>query len=94
VATAGNDFRLGADEAPPAILSVALGAELGKHFESIANGGPLEGYVGGRYGDKMIDSKSRIVGPVGGSREDRNRTAPEIVSNSVRLDRIRIFHCR
>mmetsp|Transcript_31421 Transcript_31421/g.82408 ORF Transcript_31421/g.82408 Transcript_31421/m.82408 type:complete len:720 (-) Transcript_31421:72-2231(-) len=76
VATSGNDHRLGADEAPPAIFSVSLGAELGKHFESVANGGVLEGYDGGRYGAKMIESGSKAIGPIGGSREDRNRTAP------------------
>jgi glutamine synthetase len=38
VATAGNDHRLGANEAPPAIVSIFLGEELTEILESIANG--------------------------------------------------------
>src|ERR1700754_5140248 len=39
VANIGQDHRLGANEAPPAIISVFLGAELEKVFEAIATGG-------------------------------------------------------
>lgn len=76
VATSGNDHRLGADEAPPAIFSMYTGPVLGSHLESIVAGGELAGYTGGRYGDKMIETGSRATGPVGGAMEDRNRTAP------------------
>src|SRR6201999_2851739 len=38
VATAGQDHRLGANEAPPAIISVFLGAELEKVFSAIERG--------------------------------------------------------
>ena len=38
VASAGNDHRLGANEAPPAIMSVYLGDDLGEMVESIING--------------------------------------------------------
>ena len=38
VASAGNDHRLGADEAPPAIVSVYLGDQLGALVDSIVNG--------------------------------------------------------
>src|SRR5256714_13367222 len=38
VASAGQDHRLGANEAPPAIISIFLGAELRKVFEAIENG--------------------------------------------------------
>ena len=38
VANIGQDHRLGANEAPPAIISIFLGAELEKAFESIASG--------------------------------------------------------
>src|SRR5829696_2612448 len=38
VANAGQDHRLGANEAPPAIISIFLGAELEKAFDSIASG--------------------------------------------------------
>lgn len=76
VATSGNDHRLGADEAPPAIFSIYTGTDLGDHLNNIVNGGELAGYTGGRYGDKMIPTGSRATGPVGGATEDRNRTAP------------------
>src|SRR3954465_10599971 len=39
VAYAGQDHRLGANEAPPAIISIFLGAELLKVFEAIESGG-------------------------------------------------------
>src|SRR4030095_5000521 len=38
IGTSGNDHRLGANEAPPAIISVFMGAMLTKVIESIANG--------------------------------------------------------
>ena len=38
VASIGQDHRLGANEAPPAIISIFLGAELDKVFEAIASG--------------------------------------------------------
>src|SRR5215207_5696364 len=40
VAAAGQDHRLGANEAPPAILSIFLGADLTKVFEQIENEKP------------------------------------------------------
>ena len=43
VATAGNDHRLGANEAPPAIVSIFLGDELTAILEAIEKG---ETYVG------------------------------------------------
>ena len=45
VASAGNDHRLGADEAPPAIISVYLGDQLGALVDSIVKG---ENYVAGK----------------------------------------------
>ena len=39
VATAGNDHRLGANEAPPAIISIFLGDQLTDIFEQIKKGG-------------------------------------------------------
>lgn len=72
----GNDHRLGAQEAPPAIFSLYTGVKLGAHLQSVADGAPLEGYSGGRYGDTHIDTGARATGVVGGGTEDRNRTAP------------------
>ena len=43
VATAGNDHRLGANEAPPAIISVFLGDELTEILEAIENDQPYDG---------------------------------------------------
>ncbi len=39
VATAGNDHRLGANEAPPAIMSIYLGEQLADIFDQIKKGG-------------------------------------------------------
>ena len=44
VASAGNDHRLGAQEAPPAIISLYPGQGFEQHVESIVNGGDLLGY--------------------------------------------------
>ncbi|MBR5358560.1 MAG: glutamine synthetase III, partial [Clostridiales bacterium] len=43
VATAGNDHRLGANEAPPAIISIFLGDELSAILDAIENDKPYEG---------------------------------------------------
>ena len=72
VSTAGNDHRLGAQEAPPAILTLHVGKVLEQHLKDIANGGDMTG-----YGD---DSRSvEVIAPVAdinANLEDRNRTAP------------------
>jgi glutamine synthetase len=75
-ASYGNDFRLGGHEAPPAILSMYSGVQLGQHLDAVVAGGPLGGYDGGRYGGKEINSGAPELGPVGAGMEDRNRTAP------------------
>ncbi len=41
VATAGNDHRLGANEAPPAIISIFLGEELEAVIDAIASDSPM-----------------------------------------------------
>ena len=43
VATAGNDHRLGANEAPPAVVSMFLGDELNAVLEAIENDTPYNG---------------------------------------------------
>eukprot|EP00514_Thraustochytrium_sp_LLF1b_P003032 CAMPEP_0184523674 /NCGR_PEP_ID=MMETSP0198_2-20121128/9028_1 /TAXON_ID=1112570 /ORGANISM="Thraustochytrium sp., Strain LLF1b" /LENGTH=718 /DNA_ID=CAMNT_0026914757 /DNA_START=136 /DNA_END=2292 /DNA_ORIENTATION=+ len=74
VGSAGNDHRLGAQEAPPAIMSLCLGDLLGKHCQDIVdNNGPLEGYG---LGEKLIQYGSSSLQPVKAGGEDRNRTAP------------------
>lgn len=76
VATSGNDHRLGAQEAPPAIMSLYTGNKLGAHLAAAANGGDLSGYKARRYGDVEINTGARCTPTVGGGTEDRNRTAP------------------
>ena len=73
VATAGNDHRLGAQEAPPAIISLYTGDSMESHLQKVVDGGPLAG-----YGQEMttIDFGSRAISPIQVPVEDRNRTAP------------------
>ena len=71
IASAGNDHRLGANEAPPAILSVYLGAQLEKVFEDIKDGKLTSSENGGEMdlGLSQILNFERDPG-------DRNRTSP------------------
>ena len=71
VATAGNDHRLGANEAPPAIISIFLGDQLTDIFEQIKSGGA----------SSSLDSGTLTVGvdvlpPFPKDAGDRNRTSP------------------
>ena len=71
IASAANDHRLGANEAPPAILSVYLGDQLEKVFNDIKDGNLLKAAGGGsmELGLSQILSFERDPG-------DRNRTSP------------------
>jgi len=71
VATAGNDHRLGANEAPPAIISIFLGEELTGILDAIRNDVPYEGTekVVMKLGVHSLPSFSRDT-------TDRNRTSP------------------
>jgi len=71
VASAGNDHRLGANEAPPAIISVFLGDQLTDIFEQIEKGGAKSTKEGGilETGVKVLPKLPRDAG-------DRNRTSP------------------
>ncbi len=71
VAFAGNDHRLGAQEAPPAVISVFLGDELGAVVESIINGTPYQD-AGKRTLKIGIDAMPSIPQ----DNTDRNRTSP------------------
>jgi glutamine synthetase len=71
VANIGQDHRLGANEAPPAIISIFLGAELEKVFEAIATG----------EGDpntpaSFLDLGTQVLPPLPMDGGDRNRTSP------------------
>jgi glutamine synthetase len=71
VATAGNDHRLGAHEAPPAIVSVFLGDQLTDILEQLAAGGAKESKAGGHL--KLGVS---VLPPLPKDCTDRNRTSP------------------
>jgi glutamine synthetase len=71
IASAGNDHRLGANEAPPAILSVFLGEQLTDIFEQIEKGSAKSTKQGGTLdpGVSVLPKLPRDAG-------DRNRTSP------------------
>lgn len=71
VASAGNDHRLGANEAPPAILSVYLGEQLSDVFEQIKRGGATNSKPKGVL-NIGVDSLPELTKDSG----DRNRTSP------------------
>ncbi len=71
VATAGNDHRLGGNEAPPAIISVFLGDELTEIIESIVKGTHYKG----RAMDKM-EIGVDVLPNFPKDTTDRNRTSP------------------
>mgnify|MGYP005851428005 CR=1 FL=1 len=72
IASPGNDFRLGACEAPPAIVSTYLGDDMTNYLEAFING------ENARYnpGKKTLDLGTREVLPFEVPAEDRNRTSP------------------
>jgi len=71
VASAGNDHRLGANEAPPAIISIFLGDELTAVVESIEKGTFF------KKGDKVVMEMGAAVIPhFTRDNTDRNRTSP------------------
>ena len=71
VATAGNDHRLGANEAPPAVISVFLGEELQAIFDAIENDKPYKGAekTQMKLGVDVLPKFNRDT-------TDRNRTSP------------------
>ncbi len=71
VATAGNDHRLGANEAPPAIISVYLGSQLEDVFNQIREG-QLTGSAKGGTMTLGVDTLPEFTKDPG----DRNRTSP------------------
>jgi len=71
IASAGNDHRLGANEAPPAILSVYLGDQLEKVYQDIKDGNLTKSEDGGEM-DLGLDQILNFKRDPG----DRNRTSP------------------
>ena len=71
IASAGNDHRLGANEAPPAIISMFLGEELDKIVDAIIKGKELVDIDTGRF-----QTGVSVVPDFSKDNTDRNRTSP------------------
>lgn len=71
IASAGQDHRLGANEAPPAIISIFLGGELRKVFEAIE-----KGEVGESAPGSLLGLGTPVLPPLPMHGGDRNRTSP------------------
>lgn len=73
IASAGNDFRLGANEAPPAIISVFIGAQLNAVLDELEHNGNIKIEKGDNLYMKLgIDKIPEIIL----DNTDRNRTSP------------------
>ena len=70
VASAGNDHRLGANEAPPAIISIFLGDELTAVLDSIVNGSSFDSTK------EMMSIGATVLPHFVKDTTDRNRTSP------------------
>jgi hypothetical protein len=71
IASAGQDHRLGANEAPPAIISIFLGTELEEVFGAIA-----EGKAGASKPGSFLGLGTPVLPPLPLHSGDRNRTSP------------------
>ncbi|MEE3466962.1 MAG: glutamine synthetase III [Eubacterium sp.] len=71
VASAGNDHRLGANEAPPAVISIFVGDELSRVLDSIEQGTVFKG------GAKIkMEMGAQVLPHITKDNTDRNRTSP------------------
>ena len=71
VATAGNDHRLGGNEAPPAIISIFVGDELAEVLRSVEEGTSVSG-----TGKKQMGMGAHVLPHITRDTTDRNRTSP------------------
>jgi glutamine synthetase len=71
IASAGNDHRLGANEAPPAIISVFVGSMLNDILDQLEKGDPKSTMKGG-----LLDLGAKILPNIPRHSGDRNRTSP------------------
>ena len=71
VADAGNDHRLGASEAPPAILSLFLGDELTEILDCLSEGRPYD-----KHDSVHLDIGASVLPKFPKDNTDRNRTSP------------------
>lgn len=71
VASAGNDHRLGGNEAPPAIVSIFLGDELTKVLHSVEEGTDFE-----KESQTLMEIGAHVLPHFAKDTTDRNRTSP------------------
>ena len=71
VASAGNDHRLGANEAPPAIISIFLGDELSEILDCLESGKPY-----GKHAKEKMEIGVSVLPDFNKDATDRNRTSP------------------
>eukprot|EP00854_Cymbomonas_tetramitiformis_P015042 gene15042-17776_t len=72
IASPGNDFRLGAMEAPPAVISMYLGEDMTKYLTKFMNGEVMEYIPSTTDIDLGVSYCPKVTAPA----EDRNRTSP------------------
>ena len=77
VASAGNDHRLGASEAPPAIVSIFVGDELSAIIRSLIEGTNYKGME-----KQMLRIGVDVLPPIPQDTTDRNRTSPIAVTGN------------
>jgi glutamine synthetase len=73
IASPGNDFRLGAMEAPPAVMSTYLGEDMTKYLMDFMESGKVEAYAPAK---KTLGFGADAIAPIQVPAEDRNRTSP------------------
>jgi len=71
IASAGNDHRLGANEAPPSIISAFIGDQLGEIVQNICEGKTIH-----PENNERMDTGAMQVATVAKDQTDRNRTSP------------------
>jgi len=71
VSSAGNDLRLGANEAPPAIVSIFLGDELSEILEALETGAPYQSQQ-----KRLMEIGATVLPHFPKDTADRNRTSP------------------
>lgn len=81
IASASNDHRLGANEAPPAIVSVFVGEQLSEVLNSIEENRPIKACLkpelkSVKVGGTVLDVKVRTLPGISRDLTDRNRTSP------------------
>ena len=73
IASPGNDFRLGAMEAPPAVISTYLGDDMTNYLMAFMDSGNVEAYVPSK---KKLAFGANSISEIEVPAEDRNRTSP------------------